>query len=305
MYLSKITGNILNKFNNQPINILYEPQRSLFDLLLSESGFRLFSPKTYNFLGLKESNMTLVDNNQEHLFNYNLGITNNIIGYSTHKRFAVEHLNAIIFTHSYKPQQIKKEDVVLLDQNLRRDTKVFFSQDVADSWRLNNRVVYNYGVPTNKLYPEKKVRSNKVLLLNFEKSPNIEPLAQFLHSQGLEIDILTEIHFDIDLIRDLFNQYSVCIDLGEHNIINLLCAVACGCKVITYATPMIINNYTNTPNLYMARTVQDLISVAKQALISPLTETYTTHLELNYNFEKFKNHTSNLINQSNNEAYII
>ncbi|MEX0597210.1 MAG: hypothetical protein WD512_11980 [Candidatus Paceibacterota bacterium] len=304
MYLSKITGNILNKFNGQKINLLYEPQRNLFDLMLSEVGFDLFASKNYNFSGLKESNLRLLNNDQEDLFNYNVGITNNIIGYSTQKRFSTQHLNTIIFTHSYKPNQIKKEDVVLLDQNLVREMKVFFSKDIAESWKLNNRYVYNYGIPLDKLYDGKEVRSTKVLLLNLEQLPNIEPLAQFLHGHGIEIDILNEIHFDIDIIRELFNKYEVCIDLGDHNIINLLCATACGCKTVTYSTPMIMSNYSQTPNLYTAKTVQDLITAIKQAVVSPVSE-YQPYLEYNYSFNKFKQSTTNLINQANDEAYIL
>jgi hypothetical protein len=304
MYLSTITGNILNKFNNQPINILYEPQRNLFDVLLSECEINLFSSKGYNFLGLKNSHLTLLEGSQSDLFNYNVGMTNNIIGYSTQKKFAAMHLNSIIFTHSYKPQQIKKEDMVLLDQNLAREMKVFFANDVAESWRLNNRLVYNYGIPLDKFYQEQNVRDNRVLLLNLEQSPNIEPLAQFLHSHNIQVDILTELHFDVDILRELFNKYAVCVDLGDHNIVNLLTAIACGCKGVTYATPMIMNNYASVPNIYTARTVQDLITSIKQALESSLVE-YKNYFESHFPFETFKQNTINLINKANNEAYII
>lgn len=305
MYLNQITGNILNKFNNQPINVVYEPQRNLFDVLLAECGIRLFSPKGYNFEGLGASNLSMLDNTQFDLFNYNVGISNNIIDYSSNKKFIPMHLNSIIFTHSYSPQQIKKEDLLLLDQNFTRETKVFFSANAAKSWRFTaNNIVYNYGIPTNLLFKENNVRNNRILLLNFEKSSNIQSLAQFLVQHNIQVDIVENIHFDIQILRELFNKYDVCIDLGDHNIINLLVAISCGCKAITYNTDMVQNDYSSVPNLYAAKTVQDLINVIKQATIAPLNK-YEEYIKTNYCFDKFKRTTLNLINQANNEAFII
>ena len=54
MYLNQTMGNILNKFNNQQTNVLYDPQNNLFDILLSECGIRLITKNRehYKFLGL-------------------------------------------------------------------------------------------------------------------------------------------------------------------------------------------------------------------------------------------------------------
>jgi len=99
MYLSKITGNILNKFNQQIINILYQPQRNLFDLLLSECGFNLFIDKGYKYTQTGKSKIRQVTEEESDLFNYNVGISNNIVGYSNQKIFSALHLNSLIFTH--------------------------------------------------------------------------------------------------------------------------------------------------------------------------------------------------------------
>lgn len=304
MYLSQITGNILNKFNNQPINVWYEPQSNMFDVLLSECGIRLFSTNNYKFGGLKESNLTLVNNMQQSLFNYNVGLTNSILKYSSNKYFSSMHLNSIICTHSYKPEQIKKEDLVLLNNNLSRELKIFFSEDVASSWKMNNRVVFPYGIPTDVFYDEKNVRNKRILLLNLENLPNIEPLAQFLGNHEIEVDILTELNFDTAALRKLFNQYSVCVDLADHNIVNLLTAIACGCKCVTYATRMIIDNYSNTPNLYVARTVEDLILSIKQALSLNVIDS-KEHMQTNHPFGVFKQNMLNIIEKNNSEVFLI
>lgn len=304
MYLSSITGNVLNKFNNQKINILYEPQYNLFDVLISQCDLRIFCSKNSRFKNLENSNTTMFDNNQFDLFNYNVGITNNILAYSTNRKFSQLHLNSIIFTHSFKPNSLKKEDLLLLNNNLNKDKKVFFTKEALESWRLDNNAVYSYGIPLDKFFDEKNVRQNKVLLIDIENSPHTATLCQYLKNHNIEIDILTTLDFNVNSLRAMFNQYSVCIDLNEYNIINLLVAICCGCNAITYSTNMIMNNFSDTPNLFTARTVQDLIQTINSALNSPVMD-HTKYFEENYSFEEFKNNTTNLILEANNRAYTI
>jgi hypothetical protein len=304
MYLSKVTGNILNKFNNQPINVLYEPQKNLFDVILSQCDIRLFAHKNnINFLKLESSNLTLVNDDQHNLFNYNVGMTNSILEYSTNKIFDTMHLNSMIFTHSLKPSQIKKEDIALLNSNLQKNIKVFFTESAADSWRLDNRVIYNYGIPVDKFYNTKQNRENKVLILNYNNFSNIETLRQFLNSKGIHTDIVTQLNFDTSMLNELFNQYQICIDLNEFNIINLLTALASGCSVVTYATPMMVNSYGDVPNLYMAKTVEDLVSSIQYAMNTPHIDC-SEYLAKNYPFDVFKNNITSLVERLNNEVYI-
>lgn len=304
MYLSKVTGNILNKFNNQPINILYEPQKNLFDVILSQCNIRLFTKNNVNFLKLESSNLTLVNDNQHDLFNYNVGITNSILEYSTNKIFDAMHLNSIIFTHSLKPPQIKKEDIALLNSNLQKNVKIFFTESAADSWKLDNTIVYNYGIPTDKFYNINKNRENKVLILNYNNFSNVETLQQFLNSKGIHTDIVTQLNFDVVMLNELFNQYQICIDLNEFNIINLLAALASGCNVVTYATPMIVNSYSNVPNLYMAKTIEDLVSSIQYAMNTAHIDC-SEYLAKNYPFDIFKNNITSLVERLNNEVYIL
>lgn len=305
MYLSGITGNILNKFNKQTINILYEPQYNLFDMLVAECGANLFISRNDRFVNAEFSNFTILHDHQFDLFNYNLGITNNIIGYSQHKKYDILHLNTIIFTHSYKPSQIKKEDAVLLKNNLRHHTKVFFNTNAQNSWRLGDSVVMSYGIPQDKFYIEKNVvRNNRILMLNLDNNPNVITLVEFLEKHNILVDVVKNMSCDSDLIRKLFNQYSVCVDLNDYNISNLLVGIACGCKAITYATPMIMENYSNTPNLYTATTIQDLISSIERASSAEVID-HSSYFETHYGFEDFKKHIDELVLKSNNKAYII
>lgn len=304
MYLSSITANVLNKFNNQQINILYEPQYNLFDILLSQCGLNLFIPKNDRFVNLLSSNITALNEDQYNLFNYNVGITNNIIGYSSQKKYDAFHLNTIIFTHSYKPTAIKKEDLVLLNNNIRNTYKIFFESGSRDSWKLNNSALINYGISLDKFYPMNEDRSSRVLILNFDRNPNISTLVEFLEKHDIGVDIVQEISGDVELITELFNKYKVCIDLSDYNISNLLVCIACGCKAITYATPMIMENYSSTPNLYTATTVQDLISAINKALLAETID-HTEFYKKHYNFDEFSNRINNIVKDSNNRAFIL
>jgi hypothetical protein len=307
MYLSTITGNVINKFNNQKINVLYEPQRNFFDIILAQCGFTLFFDKQYGFFETVKNNIVLLDNSTIGLNNYNVGITNNIIGYTSNKFFSSQHLNTLIFTHSYRPGKIKKEDLLLMSNNLSREKKVFFSQDVSDSWNMfNNKVIIKYGIPTDILYSSRPTeeRTEDVLILNFENSQNAESLAGVLESNGIKINLIKDLTGDLNAIRELLNRYKVVIDFNEHNIINILCAISCGCSAVTYMGDMLSNNYINTPNLFSARSVQDLISSTKQALSHRVTIS-TEYIHENYSFDTFKDNISKLIIAANNEAFVL
>lgn len=307
MYLNSSTANVLNKFNGQKINILYEPQRNLFDIFLAECGYCLYFDSSNVVASTQKTNMVALNSDQYDLFNYNVGITNNILSYSSNKVFSNLHLNTIIFTHSYKPKNIKREDLLLMSNNMSKEKKVFFSRESADSWDfLTNKSVINYGIPTEILTSEIPFseRGEKVLILNFEGSSHVESIANLMESNGIKVDLIKDMTGDVNAIKELFNRYKVIIELNDHNIINLLAAVSCGCKCITHYNEMISANYSNIPNLFMAKSIGDLISISKNCFEEPLHES-TEYIHTNFQFETFKNNIKNIIEQSNNEAFII
>jgi len=308
MYLSSITANILNKFNNQNINVLYEPQRNLFDIFLAECGYTLYFDSKFGIQSINKTNMVGINDIQMNLFNYNVGITNNIINYASNKVFSNLHLNAIIFTHSYRPKGIKKEDLLLMSNNLSKEQKVFFSQDAADSWNfLSNKTVIKYGIPLDMLSSETPFtdRNDKILLLNFESTGQAESIANLIESNGLKVDLIKDITGDINAVRELFNRYKVVIDFNDHNVVNLLAAVSCGCKCIAYMSDMIVQDYSSVPNLFMAKSVQDLISISKNCISDSKIIEPKSYIEENYNFNTFKTNIKTIVEKSNNEAFIL
>ena len=306
MHLGTSVANILNKFNNQPINILYSPQYNMFDMLLGLVSDNIYVADD-RISTLNNNSIKVLKNNQIDLFSYNVGITNSIFQYTSNKYFNNLHINGIILTHSNKPNQIKKEDSLLMNQNLEKEYKIFFTQKIASSWRLSNSIVVPYGIPLHLFNIDENInrKPNTVLLINYERMPNINALKQLLETNGIKVDISSEINFNPKDVKKLFNQYKVCIDISEHNISNLLCSIACGCNAITYATPMIMENFINTPNLYTAKSVEDLINVIKKIFEKETTDDFTEYFDKNYNFGLMKDKLSTIIKKCNQEAFVL
>lgn len=291
-------GNILNKYNNQDINILYHPQNNLFDILISQLPFNFFV-MSENGSGFSD-NISIIHPNDTNLYQFNLCMTNNIVGHSQDKRFARLGLNSIAFTHSEKPNQIKKEDLYLLNQNTKNIDKVFFSTYAKNTWKfIDKSHNINYGIPKNIFYIKNDtVRENKLLILNFERR-NMDIISDILNKNNIPFDIATNVTKDIG---DVFNKYSVCLEMNEHNIINLICANACGCYGISPNTPMLVSDFSNL-NIKLLNSIELIIQEIKNILDNPIT--IDNDITENYDFEVFKQYMSNLITNTNQEVCLI
>ena len=191
----------------------------------------------------------------------------------------------------------------MINNNIRREKKIFFSQYISDNWDLiSYKIVTGYGIPTDKFYVDStnSLSKNDILLLNFEKQPAMQNFAGVLTENGLTVDIVEEMNCDINLV----NKYKVVIDFNEHNISNLLCAISCGCHAITYMTEMVVNNYSDTPNLYLAKSVKDIIDICKVCL-SKQSVSAKEYIEKKFPFDTFRDKITNLVHQANSEAFII
>jgi hypothetical protein len=308
MYLSFITGNILQKFSTDKKNIIYYPQNNMFD----HSLFILDQKNHYYILDDHKTtydmpNVVALPKNYMSLYNYNLSITNNIIGYSTSniKRF---HINSIIFTHSYRPHFIKKEDASILNSNLSREIKVFFSSNTQKSWGLKGRSYFiKYGIPhTFNILNDQDNRNKDILILNFDRAMHNNQLLSILKNNTYNCDCLDSCQTSTTDLNSILNQYKICIDLADHNIFNLLCSIAAGCKAITLKTPMISNDYSNTPGLYIAESPAEIIDLVSN-LISNKTDIKQNSADISsiFSFDEFQNNITNFVDTVNQEAFIL
>jgi hypothetical protein len=243
------------------------------------------------------------------LYNYNLSITSNVLGYTTNnvKNF---HVNSLIFTHSHKPEHIKKEDSVLMDQRLLNEHKIFFSESTRQSWRLTkNTYVYKYGVPKvfekNTEYNDRK----NVLILDIENTTYSKHVYQLLKSSGIDADILNKFDGNIAEINNLLNQYKICIDLAEHNVVNLLCGIGAGCYGITIKNPLFFENYKDVGGLEFINNIDSMIPTINRILQNPQANQLATDnsikIKNEYDYSVFETKTKSIIEQANTEAFIL
>jgi hypothetical protein len=309
MYLSFVNGNILQKFSKDRYNIVYYPQNNLFDyslMLNDDYNYFIFgnNQKDYhmpNIIDLPQSYISL--------YNYNLSMTNNIVGHTTNnlKQF---HLNTIIFTHSYKPHYIKKEDALLINKRLTRETKVFFSEKSKESWGLSdNSHIVKYGIPQVFRNQTKQKDRKDVLVLNYENMPHNQQLCQAIKSEGYSCDIISSCtDTSLEDINNTFNQYKTCIDLADHNILNLMCSIAAGCSAISIKTPMLQNEYSSVGGLLLVDSIASVVSQIKNVVDlsnDESREQYALQALKTFDYDTFKNSMKTLITRANSETFVL
>jgi hypothetical protein len=66
-----------------------------------------------------------------------------------------------------------------------------------------------------------------------------------------------------------------------------------------------MENFINTPNLYTAKSVEDLINVIKKIFEKETTDDFTEYFDKNYNFGLMKDKLSTIIKKCNQEAFVL
>lgn len=310
MYLTQPIGNVLQKFNQQTTNIIYEPHHNMIDILLGLCELNLYTFDNaikYNNIPVNIS-LSILRPDQLDLLHFNLAMSNNVLSYASHPKFIPGHLNTLVCISHKKPAQLKKEDLLLMDRNLHRVKKLFFSQDQADSWKFQNTQTIEYGIPLEHFYAEESSeRSNKVLLLNFNKTNTeaIRIVAQILGNNNISFDVIETLPYNTHLIRETFNKYAVCVELNEKNISNALVAVACGCSCVVHNANEIRDTYGSVPNLYFGDNIQTIANQVVELSTQPKSNHYKDYYQEHFNFDKFRTSVTSTISQLNSETFYI
>lgn len=311
MYLTQPIGNILQKFNNQTINIYYEPYYNMIDIMLGLCDLNLYAFEK----DLIEKNigtslgLSFCRPNQIDLFHYNMAIANNILSYASNQKFLPSHLNTIIFVANNKPSQLKKEDLLLMDNNLSKVTKVFFDQQQAESWKFKDYKLLNYGIALDHFYitNEHSNRNKKALLLNFNGINNdgIRILSQILQNNNIKFDVINELPYNTEQIREIFNQYAVCVELNERNLSNVLVSIACGCMGLSYDANDLGQSYKAVPNLYFGKTIYDIANGIISLLNEHQPQDCREYLKEKFDFVSFKENITNLVQNLNKGTFYL
>lgn len=307
MYLSFVTGNILQKITEDTYNIIYYPQNNIIDHCISAIDKHRYYMFGANKIDFQIENMIDLPDSHLSLYNYNLCITNRILNYINNSTVKQFHLNTIILTHSHKPQNIKKEDTLLMSQRLQKEIKVFFSESAKDSWRLDNSIVLKYGVPSVFNVANDTSKRKDVLILNYENLPHAQQIQAALINKNYSCDIMTSCRMPIENINNMLNNYKACIDLAEHNIFNLLCGVASGCTGLSIRSPTTSEEYLNINGLTFLNSVEEIFPVLSQVLDIGDEERKNSSDDIlkKFDFNNFSSKMSNIIQKANREAFTL
>ena len=308
MRLNSMTSNILHQMLYSEINVVYYPTFGLFDhiLYLTDNNFFVFAE---NLKSCSENcrclNASFVD-----LYNYDIACANSILSY---KKQCVQlsqsfNLNPIIFEHNLPDATLKKEDRFILNDNLKSVKKVFFDATVNKAWGFNNSVLYDYGIPLDKLFSIPNAEKVKNILISGSDQSNGQVLANqlkqhFESNSELKCDILTSVsQANIEDINKLFNQYEIFIDLNNRPI-DCLCAAASGLYVVGLSN---LKNLNNVPNISQANTVQDITNIVTNLNNQNISIEQThQYIDEHFNFSKFKNIISSIFKNIKREAKVL
>jgi hypothetical protein len=103
------------------------------------------------------------------------------------------------------------------------------------------------------------------------------------------------------------NNYKVCIDLAEHNILNLLCGIASGCTGLTIKSPATSEEYSNINGLTFISNIEEIFPALSQILNIGDDERKNNSDSIlkEFDFDNFSNIMSNIIQKANREAFIL
>ena len=287
---SNFVYNTLNKLLDSNINILYEPNQSLFDVVFPEI----------------EATILRTESASSKHFYYDAYVTGNFFSHVNYRnKFLRNHqIQDVVIFHQKTPSVFKKEDKTILKNNLSSTYKIFPTKLIADEWDIRDKksITINYGIPNIKheLMPFKD--RNTILVMNFNDDTNVNNL--FASIKGFFPDAILInklVNNSLEETLKLISKYKIVIDLA--NPFNSLCATACGCFTVTnQISDDSIKSCLVTQNFRDARELlSDIISNTNADLIEKDKE----HIIISYSMDIFINNMTKLFNRIKMEPFII
>lgn len=198
----------------------------------------MYNTTISNIINCAVGNNTIYYNGKKNIFSYilshcslfniiyepnqsfSLMITDDPITYSQviEKTSLQFHTNTLVLFQKPAPAALKKEDRFILDRKLGKSYRIFFDENIKNSWSLNNPLLtidIKYGVPEHK----NCTKTKDVCVLNIENNDNIKRLYQYIKNHN-DCDMIMDINDDL---MSTLSTYKICI--SPNNIYDsLLCA---------------------------------------------------------------------------------
>ena len=295
MRMNLLTSNVLHQILEPEINVVYNSENGVFDKILFSLDINFFNfnnNKSYheNYRNLPETHIDL--------YSYDLYIDNSIINYKKNSDITRSlHVNSLIFEHNNKHNQLKKEDVSILNSQLNRVKKIFFDEDYAKSWNLSNSLLINYGVPLDIFKSLNAVEKKDILVYYGSNKILGEQVRNYLKADIIE-DIDKK---SLNDLNKIFNEYRLFVDM-TNNLCLSLCSICSGCNV-----SILSDRNKNIPGIYFYNNIEDIIKSANIVLNQNTPYESVTDYISNYcNYELFKTNIYTIIKDiAKREAYII
>jgi hypothetical protein len=299
MHLSFINANILHQVLENDINIVYNPTNKIFDyiLYLMDSRFFVFGDYVSN-----TDNCVSLSSNYIDLYNYDVAIFNGIVNASQQTVSKTLHINTIIFEHDPKQPNLKKEDLLILNNKTKGIKKIFFDQSNLQTWNQSDSIYLPYGVPTNVFKNTVAYEDRKDVLI-YGNQVLSQQLYNHLNNHQKTCSILDYSQLKIDQINKKLNNYKVVVNLHNDALLNLA-AIAAGCQTISLS-----NNSNPSIGLHVKQSIEQVIQSLNDMLQSnqaPNYELVQKYLADNHDFDLFKIKLSELIRTTaKREAFIL
>jgi hypothetical protein len=227
----------MRRLSGQPLNILSLPLDGLFELSLAQLGYKVFIPtKAGNVnTSIKHKNLVYIDTEIHDMpISYELDcvlLNNKTNQYDMARQISgFFHIPMILAEHYLKPDTVKKEQVLILQQQ-KYFKRINLGNQIAESWGSTADLQINYYAPVTNLPKEDKV----VAFGNFTQAD--AQMVWFLKNSIPKIRLVGT-GLGVDASADLIHEICTCSTFI--NLVNstrlpvpMLYALGAGARVIT------------------------------------------------------------------------
>lgn len=299
MYTGYQVNNILESLNPfQETKAVYSPHYSVFDILLCETDMSLWTiASDNNSKILKDTEISVVDQQYMYSQPYSLFISNHPIRYINENYAYNLHVNSIVFVHDYDSYNIKAEEKILACTKGFRfsDTLISFNSSIRDGLRCNKQNFYQieYSIPDE--FIDANSEREEIAVFCYNKSLS-EELVKAIHK---DTQVISKLPVSLSKINEEYNRYKVVVEVDPNSLINVLSAIACGSIGIINDPNNFLEGYKDIPNLYITKSVgeiQQLLSTKLTKKDAPLPNKYR-------NFNKFKEYINSIIHNNRKKAF--
>lgn len=281
------TYNVLNKLISKNIRCIYEPVNSLLDKLLSLTDIEVYQGSLNTDLS------------------YDSYVTSNYLNHSSNRNNTSinYHLSDVILLNAPIMQNLKKEDKVLLRNNLIDCNKIIFHKSLVDSWSFLETKLYqiNYGIPNIDIDFNQKTKS--IVVLNLGNNDSLNQVYGILKQIFPDIEIIKDINnLDYFTIANKLSEYKICIN--DFSIIDTLVAARCGCFIVS-STYQYDEKIIGTFNANDLNQIIPVMHSVVNNYSNNLFRDQINYIDLQYSWNNFNNNLVSLFKNLKLETFKI